>query len=119
MVEVHVTFSRDCFGPDVPASLTISEMQQLVAGIRDIERALQHPVDKEAQAEKLADSLRLFSKSIVAARDLEEGTCLSAADLAFKKPGTGIPAKDYERIVGRVVRHSISKNELVMEKNLA
>ena len=67
MVEVHVTFSRDCFGPDVPASITISEMQQLVAGIRDIEKALQCPVDKEDQAAKLADSLRLFSKSIVAA----------------------------------------------------
>jgi N-acetylneuraminate synthase len=118
IVEVHVTFSRDCFGPDVPASITISEMQQLVAGIRDIDRALQHPVDKEAQAEKLADSLRLFSKSIVAARDLEVGTCLTSADLTFKKPGTGIPAKDCERIVGRVVRHPIAKNELVMEKDL-
>lgn len=118
LVEVHVTLSRDCFGPDVPASVTIPEMQQLVAGIRNVETALQHPVNKEDQAVKLAESLRLFSKSIVAARDIEAGIRLSLADLAFKKPGTGIPAKDYERLVGSLVTRPVSKDELIAEKDL-
>jgi N,N'-diacetyllegionaminate synthase len=118
VVEVHVTFSRDCFGPDVQASVTISEMRQLVSGIRDVETALDHAVDKESQAATLVESLKLFSKSVVAARDIDAGTSLSPADITFKKPGTGIQAKDYERVVGRVVKRPISKDEFLMEKDL-
>jgi len=34
MLEVHVTFSREMFGPDVPSSVTTSELCQLVEGVR-------------------------------------------------------------------------------------
>ena len=38
LVEVHVTFSKECFGPDVVASVTTSELKTLVEGVRFIER---------------------------------------------------------------------------------
>ena len=40
IIEVHITFSRKCFGPDVKASITIDELGQLVKGINFIRRAL-------------------------------------------------------------------------------
>src|SRR6185503_18542043 len=46
-LEVHVTFSRESFGPDVPASLTTSELRELVQGVRFIRTAIQHPVNKD------------------------------------------------------------------------
>ena len=46
VIEVHVVFSRECFGPDVAASLTTGELAQLVTGTRFIERMLAHPLDK-------------------------------------------------------------------------
>lgn len=38
MAEVHVVFSRECFGPDVTSSITTAELKQLVEGVRFIER---------------------------------------------------------------------------------
>ncbi|HMZ21573.1 MAG TPA: N-acetylneuraminate synthase family protein, partial [Blastocatellia bacterium] len=98
ILEVHVTFSHECFGPDVPASITTKGLKQLVAGVRFIESALFSPVDKEAMAESLSEMKRVFGKSVVAARDLPAGHCLNIADLAYKKPGTGIPAAFFQKV---------------------
>jgi N,N'-diacetyllegionaminate synthase len=47
MVEVHVTFSREAWGPDTASSITIDELRLLCEGIRAI-RLAQQPVDREA-----------------------------------------------------------------------
>ncbi len=100
-IEVHVTFSRETFGPDVPASLTTAELRQLVEGIRFIERANANPVDKDAAAGELQGMRDLFTRSIVAACDLPAGTVLEVQHLTTRKPGTGIPAADWHAILGR------------------
>ena len=41
----------------------------------------------------------VFEKSIVSAKELAAGHVISAADLAYKKPGDGIPAKEYKNII--------------------
>ena len=118
LLEVHIVFSRDCFGPDVPASLTVDEFSMLVDGVSDIRSAMNHPVDKDERSRELEDNLKLFSKSIFAARDLAAGSRLCLVDLAFKKPGTGIPAKEYQRLVDRVLKQSLSRNDLIKEIDL-
>ncbi|MGD9217228.1 MAG: N-acetylneuraminate synthase family protein [Desulfobacteraceae bacterium] len=119
LLEVHITFSRNCFGPDVPASLTIEQFAQLVTGVRGIEAAVKHPLDKNVLAETLSSTLDLFSKSIVAAKEIPAGKILAYEDLAFKKPGgRGIPASDYETIIGRKIKKTISGNELVTEDHV-
>ena len=115
MIEVHVTFSREAFGPDVPASLTIEELRQLVEGCHFIRAALNHPVDKDELAATLAPMRALFAKSIVAAADLKAGTILRPEHLAFKKPGTGIPADRWNELVGRQLAHAIKANSLITE----
>lgn len=59
ILEVHVTFSRQSFGLDVDASITIEELCQLVEGVRFIEKA-KTPVDKDALAKELEPMRRLF-----------------------------------------------------------
>jgi N,N'-diacetyllegionaminate synthase len=113
LLEVHVTLSREMFGPDVIASITTEEMLKMVGGVRFIERALLNPVDKEASANELSDVRRIFSKSLYAADDLDVGTIIKINDLDMKKPGHGIPAKDIDKIIGRVVRHRIQKGQLI------
>ncbi len=70
LLEVHVVLSRECFGPDVKASVTTAELAQLVEGVRFIERALAHPLDKEQMAAEMGPLKAMFGKSVVAARDL-------------------------------------------------
>jgi N,N'-diacetyllegionaminate synthase len=118
VLEVHVTLSREIFGPDVPVSLTTAELGQLVEGIRFIEKINAHPVDKDAMAAELAPMRQLFTKSVVARMDLPTGTVLRKEHLAVKKPGTGIPASRLEELVGRRLRKDVATDELLQEAAL-
>jgi N-acetylneuraminate synthase len=118
LIELHVVFSRDCFGPDTPASVTVDELTQLVQGIRFIERALANPIDKQAMARDLAPLKQLFEKSVVALSDLPQGHLLRREDLGAKKPGTGIPASRIGEIVGKRLRRPLSRNALVQREDL-
>ena len=119
VLEVHVTFSREMFGPDVSSSLTIGELRQLVEGIRFIEKMDQHPVDKNQLAEDLAPMRDLFTKSVVARFTLPAGTVLQREHLAVKKPGTGIPANRLPQVVGRILQRSVEADQLLHETDLA
>jgi len=118
VLEVHVAFSREAFGPDVPASVTLSELRQLVEGIRFIETMVSHPVDKDAMADEMMPLRNLFTKSVVARVDLPAGTVLRAEHLTVKKPGTGIPAARLPELVGRKLRHAVAADQLFQEADI-
>lgn len=111
VVEVHVTMSRGMFGPDVPASVTMEELRQLVDGIRFVEKMRLNPVDKDAIARDMAPLRAIFNKSLVARQRLAAGTVLTESHLAMKKPGTGIPAERLPEILGRVLRRPLEVDE--------
>jgi N,N'-diacetyllegionaminate synthase len=115
MLEVHVTFSREMFGPDVPASITTAELKQLVEGIRFIEKMKVNPVDKHAIAKEFGELRSMFTKSIVARKNLSAGTVLKADDLTLKKPGTGLPAARLPDIIGRRLKRSVTIDTLIAE----
>lgn len=118
LLEVHLALSRHCFGPDVPASLVPEQLAELVRGVRFIEAALAHPVDKVAAASELADLRRLFHKSIVVRRALPAGHRLGAGDLALKKPGSGLPPARLADVVGRVLRHAVDADHLLQPTDI-
>ena len=113
VLEVHITLSREMFGPDVVASITTTELRQLVQGIRFIERMRGHPGDKEQLPDSVTELRDIFMKSIVAARDLEAGTLLGEEDLVAKKPGTGIPARELPEFMGRRLLRRLEKDEML------
>jgi N-acetylneuraminate synthase len=119
VLEVHVTLSREMFGPDVPVSVTTAELRQLVDGVRFIERMRQHPVDKDAMAGEMGPVRALFTKSVVARTDLPAGIVLGPDDLAIKKPGTGIPAADLPRVIGRRLRRPVPADAILQEDDLS
>jgi N,N'-diacetyllegionaminate synthase len=118
VVEVHVTFSKEGFGPDVPASVTIDDLVRLVEGVRFLERARAHPVDKDASARELEPMRKLFMKSVVARRALTAGTVLAGVDLAAKKPGTGIPAERLGSLVGRRLARDVAADAVLVDEDL-
>ncbi len=118
MLEVHVVFSRECFGPDVTSSVTTGELKELVAGVRFIETALANPVDKGAIAEELSELRQMFGKSIVVAHDLLSGHRITESDLQLKKPGTGMPASRVSEVVGRTITRNIQAGSLLSERDL-
>lgn len=115
MLEVHLTFSRDMFGPDVPASITNAELKQLAEGIRFIEKMKANPVDKEAIAKEFDELRATFTKSIVARKKLAGGRVLKADDLALKKPGTGLPASRLSEVIGRRLKRRVAAGKFISE----
>lgn len=111
LLEVHVVLSRDSFGPDVAASLLPGELAQLVRGVRFIEAMKASPLDKTTVPADIAPMRDLFMKSVYARRELAAGARLTRDDLAVKKPGGGIPARELESLVGRVLCRPLHRDE--------
>lgn len=118
LLEVHVVFSNESFGPDVSSSLVMADLARLVEGVRFIEKALANPVQKDMEAAAREDLRKIFGKSLVAARHLPVGSRLEIADIDFKKPGTGIPASRVKEIIGKVTKRSFAANELLEEQDI-
>ena len=118
VLEVHLTLSRDAFGPDVPASLTVEQLTDLVHGVRFNEAMRDNPVDKDALPESITSMRRIFMKSVVAARDLPAGTVLEAEHLAAKKPGLGIPANDLDTLIGKTLTRAVTRDQFLSKDDL-
>jgi N,N'-diacetyllegionaminate synthase len=118
VLEVHVTLSRDMFGPDVSASVTTQELRQLVEGVRFIEAMLNNPMDKDRTSRELAPVRNLFTKSVVARVQIPAGTVLSEEHLVAKKPGTGIPATRLPALIGARTLRAIERDELLSDADI-
>lgn len=117
-LEIHVTLSREMFGPDAPASITTTELRQLVEGIRFIEKARANPINKNDMSESLAPMRDLFTKSVVVRLDLPAGTVLQESHLAMKKPGTGFPAAKLNELVGRTLAQAVRADHILQPTDL-
>jgi len=110
VIEKHFTLSKKMYGPDAKNSATPEEMKELVEGIRVVEVALSNKVYKNKIAESLKSMKITFEKSIVAASDISAGTILMEKHIAYKKPGDGIPARNFKNLIGKKVKINIKKN---------
>lgn len=118
LLEVHVALSREQFGPDVPASVTTTELRQLVDGIRFIETMRTHPVDKDALAVQTDPLRRIFTRSIVARTALPAGTRLEEGHLALKKPGSGLAPERLPDVIGRRLLRDVAADHLLSVEDI-
>jgi len=110
VVEKHFTLDRRLAGPDHQASLEPNELRRLVQSIRTVEQALGHGRKEPALSE--AGTAQVVRKSLVAARDIAAGTCLTEPLIAIKRPGTGLKPAARPELVGRTLRVPIQEGQL-------
>ena len=118
MVEVHVTLSRQAFGPDVPASLTPDELLTLCQGVDFLHRAMASRVNKDAVARELEPLRAMFGQGVVAAGPLAAGTLLERRHLATRKPALGLPAARLGDALGRVLMAAKAPDDPIREADL-
>lgn len=111
LLEVHAVFSRDSFGPDTSSSLTINELKDMVKGVRFIESIINSPINKDDQAESKKELKALFAKSLYAKSNLSIGHQVTKKDVAIKKPAMGIPANNFNNIIGKKLKKAILIDE--------
>ena len=117
IIEKHLTTNRALAGPDQAASLEPREFAAMVAGIRDVERALGSGVKKPAAAER--EVARVARRSVVAAVDIPRGARITARMLACKRPGTGIPPSRIGEVVGRRAARLLAFDHVIAPADLA
>jgi N,N'-diacetyllegionaminate synthase len=113
LLEVHVTLCRHVFGPDVPASITPSELRTLVDGVRQIRASLAADYSKDESTAEAHELRRMFSRSWALREHLTAGTVLERRHLTLKKPGTGLPFDALDQLVGRTLRIDKPANRLL------
>ena len=60
----------------------------------------------------------IFEKSLVSVVELRAGTVLEPAHLGIKKPGTGIPAREFQNVVGRRLLRSVAADSLLRREDI-
>ena len=106
VIEKHFTLSRAEGGVDAAFSMEPAELSSLVI---ETERAWQSlgrvsygPTQHEVK------SLN-FRRSIYITRDLQAGDVLDGSNIRVIRPGAGLAPRYYELVLGRRVRHAVSR----------
>jgi len=111
VIEKHFTLDRNMAGPDHSSSLEPDELAAMVRAIRNIERAMGSGIKAPSPSER--PNLPIVRKSLVAARPISRGKVLTHADIAVKRPGTGISPMRWDEILGQTAMRDFGVDELI------
>jgi len=111
VIEKHFTIDRNLHGPDHKASLEPEDFKGMVLAIRNIEKCIGSSTKMPCRSEYAMR--KIARKSIVSAVDLKKGAVINKAQLAIKRPGTGIEPMHMKRIIGRRVKVPIKKDNVL------
>ena len=110
IIEKHITLSEFIHGPDKDVSLNPEQFRKLVKDLRLVNHTLGS--EKIINADEVPVREWAY-RSVVAAKDILPGTILDLSHICTKRPGTGIPSKDYRRIIGTRAAKHISENTMI------
>ena len=111
VIEKHFTLDRSMYGPDHRASLTPSQLVELVRGVRAVEEALGDGFKRPSAREKrIKKHVRKF---LVAARPIRPGERFSPANLTLKRVGGGIPASHWDAWLNKKAKRNYRRDEAI------
>jgi N-acetylneuraminate synthase len=118
ILEFHVVFDRNIFGPDSASSLVMSEVSQLNQAVRTIQKALQNPINKGDNS-AFSELKVIFEKSLAINKDLRAGHIIRKEDLEAKKPkGYGISANQFADVLGKKIKSDKQKWDFLKSDDL-
>ncbi len=112
VIEKHFTISKKLYGPDARFSLEPEEFKKLVEDINYVKKALTNNVDKN-NLDSYKEMKLIFQKSIFSNNLIKKGEKFDLNNLAFKKPGSGIPASEIDDIIGKISSKDIEKGTMI------
>ena len=104
----------------MPRASNLRNSQRWSSGIREIEAAMGSDSRGEGRALSQGELINRenLAKSLVAARDLAEGTILAEDDVAVKSPGQGLSPLLLPRLAGRPLRRAMRKDDYFFASDL-
>jgi N,N'-diacetyllegionaminate synthase len=117
IIEKHITLDFDVpNAQDWKVSCGPHDFHDFVLKVRDVERALGTAEKRPQPCETGATEWAL--KSLVATRELPQGTILEAGMLVAKRPGGGLPPNRYQEVIGRRLKRRLQQDEALLEADL-
>ena len=110
-IEKHITFDNFAIGPDHKSSLLVDDFAKMVKQIRDLESALGDGIIGISHSEK--KNIDLVRKSIVAKSAISVGEIFTELNLTTKRPGTGISAVHWYKLLNKKAKKSYMKDEMI------
>lgn len=109
-IEKHFTLDRNQADADSRFSLDPTALKKLVTTIRLAEKALGK--ERKVYPEEVGVA-EWAKRSLVATRDIPDGTPITRDLLTSKRPGTGIRSRLYRDVLGKVAKRTIQANEIL------
>ena len=117
IVEKHITFSKKMYGSDAKYAMELNEFKKFCKSIRDTEILINNKVNKDRISRELKSTRKVFTKSIAINKNLKKNYKIKFSDLSFLKPGNGISAKNYKKVIGKKLKRDIPKNTIIKSKD--
>jgi len=134
VIEKHYTYDKNACGPDHKASLSPSELKQMVKEIREIDNLSAEKKEKKLKSipkyelilgdgkkipTKSEEAVKkIVRKSIVAARNIQKGEKITEEMLVFKRPGTGLQPAQIKVIINKTAKTNILKDDILKKEML-
>ena len=117
VVEKHLTYDRAASGPDHAASADAQQFTQYVQLVRTADKMRGRPGKRVLDVEQ--DVRRVSRQSLVLRHELRPGDVLREEDVIVQRPGTGIPAGQSERAIGRRIMRPLEAGTLLQWEMLS
>lgn len=115
ILEKHFTLNKNLPGPDHEFSMDEAELLELVTSVRLLERSFgDREIGPTAKELTVRDSYRL---SCVASKDLQKGHLIKKEDIAFRRPGNGLPPKSAKQLTGLTLTTACLQGEPLKMEN--
>lgn len=111
VIEKHFTLNKNLKGPDHKASLSPKELITLVRQIRNLE-CMFGSNSKKPYKEELKN-IKYIRKYIVAKKAIIKGQFFDENNLTTKRSGKGIPAENWQKILGKKSKYNFSIDEKI------
>ncbi len=116
VIEKHLTLDRRMTGPDQKTSEEPRDFKSMVGQIREVSAILGSAIKRPTKEElRLRDVAR---KSIVAGTDIKEGSKITLASVAIKRPGTGLSPRYLSKVVDKIAKNDIAKDQPIKLSDL-
>lgn len=106
VLEKHFTLDKGLPGPDHAMSADPVELGAIVKAVRRMEDMLGNKTLDLPSRE--LEFRHVFRRSVVAAQALQKGARLAATDVALKRPGSGLRAREIPKLIGRVLNRDVA-----------
>jgi len=116
IIEKHFTYDNAAPGPDHALSADSEAMRRMVEGVDQARRAVGR--SEKAPIEDPV-SIVAIRRSLFAASPIPAGTKIRSDQIAFKRPGTGLPPSALQKVVGRIALRDIPADTALTEELLS